>query len=562
MKKDLKKSYALFDMAGDLENSKVEIIKKDLKEIETKIITYGHSDEKWEISSLDHISLPFFTRKKNKKVNLVYKFTDFGIKMYCNITSQEKNIQQPSEFEESIFEFIIQKSFEIYRGESLNIENEENLSFEIKEKLKENIINNIEINFTIEELLNHLKILKSQSIYTKVEKALNNMKFTEYYFETENSKKAKQSNYIFETDTFKLLNYQKLKDGRKIYYKIMPSATLLQRALQNKNYLYFTESSRKDISKYSRSALRIFRYIAKKRFAKTKDTSPLEALAMVVPYEVETKITKKTKDGEKDYYTCRRKEVNQRIEEHMKLLVELGYLKEYKSIYHGNKVYEFSYVFGEKMGIITTYTLKLNEKNKVKIENQNQNQKSLIAPLIKDSSDRVKKEIEKAKRNIFISKAWNKRTDNKIENLIDKEGEEYTVFLLKTIYKNLKQDITTTLVQYINGVSKKIPNKNFEQPVKKEIKVPKDSSIIEAEIVEETKIKPETNEMLDLVYAMYLDMKKEKQEIIREKAIKSYMKFTGGNKFTSVHEKIFKTIEKNYIVKVIKDELGGLNESN
>lgn len=560
MKKDLKKSYALFDMAGSLENSRLEIIKKDLKEIETKIITYGHSDEKWEISSLDHISLPFFTRKKNKKVNLVYKFTDFGIKMYCNITSQEKNIQQPSEFEESIFEFIIQKSFEIYKGESLNIEREENLSFEIKEKLKENIINNIEINFTIEELLNYLKILKSQSIYTKVEKALNNMKFTEYYFETENSKKAMQSNYIFETDTFKLLNYQKLKDGRKIYYKIMPSATLLQRALQNKNYLYFTESSRKDISKYSRSALRIFRYIAKKRFAKTKDTSPLEALAMVVPYEVETKITKKTKSGEKDYYTCRRKEVNQRIEEHMKLLVELGYLKEYKSIYHGNKVYEFSYVFGEKMGIITTYTLKLNEKNKLKIENKKQ--KSLDSPLIKDDFDRVKKEIEKAKRNIFVSKAWNKRVDNKINNLLDKEGEEYTIFLLKTTYKNLKQDITTTLVQYINGVLKRIPNENFEQPVKKEIKLSKHNSIIEAEIVGKKKAQSETNEMLDLIYTMYLDMKKEKQEIIKEKAIENYMKFTGGKKFTSVHEKIFKTIEKNYIVKVIKDELGGLNESN
>ena len=68
--------------------------------------------------------------------------------------------------------------------------------------------------------------------------------------------------------------------------------------------------------------------------------------------------------------------------------------------------------------------------------------------------------------------------------------------------------------------------------------------------------------MLDLIYTMYLDMKKEKQEIIKEKAIENYMKFTGGKKFTSVHEKIFKTIEKNYIVKVIKDELGGLNESN
>ena len=99
-------------------------------------------------------------------------------------------------------------------------------------------------------------------------------------------------------------------------------------------------------------------------------SATLEALAMVVTYEVETKITKKTKAGEKDYYTCRRKEIKARIEEHMELLVDLGYLKEYRAIDHGDKTYEFWYKFGEKMGIITTHTLKLKQKEKAQLENK------------------------------------------------------------------------------------------------------------------------------------------------------------------------------------------------
>ena len=560
MEKKFKKSFALFDSGGK-GDSTMRIIKKDIEEIETKIITYGQSDEKWEISSLDHISLPFFTRKKNKKVNLVYQFADFGIKMHCNITSQEKQAQQPSEFEESIFEYVVQRAFEAYRDELTSIESNEEFKEETKEKLKRNIINNIEITFAIDDLLNHLGMLKSQSLYTKVEKALNNMKFTEYYFETENSKKAQQSNYIFETDTFKLLNYQKLKVGRKTFYKIVPSATLLQRALQNKNYLYFTESSRRDISKHSRAALRIFRYIGKKRFSKVEDTSSLEALAMVVPYEVETKITKKTKAGEKDYYTCRRKEIKARIEEHMELLVDLGYLKEYRAIDHGDKTYEFWYKFGEKMGIITTHTLKLKQKEKAQLENKKKSVKK-VSP-IKDNSNRVEKEVAKAKKNIFISKAWNKRADNKVNKIVSEAGEDYAVFILKTAYKNLKQEVRTTLVQYFNGIMKNIPKGEFqEEQEEKPGKLALEAEVIEAEIVEEKVLKkpkkeilePESDPMDELIYNMFLKMKEEEQEVIREKARGFYLDTTNTKSFNDIHRKIYKTMEKIYIIKIIKGE--------
>ena len=554
MNKKLKESYALFDSRRNPEDSTVRIIKKDIEEIETKIISYGQSDEKWEISSLDHISLPFFTRKKNKKVNLVYHFADFGIKMHCNITSQEKDAQQPSEFEESIFEYVVQRAFEAYKDELTSIESNEEFTDGTKEKLKRNIINNIEITFSIDDLLKHLGLLKSQSLYTKVEKALNNMKFTEYYFETENSKKAKQSNYIFETDTFKLINYQKLKEGRKTFYKIIPSSTLLQRALQNKNYLYFTESSRRDISKHSRAALRIFRYIGKKRFSKVQDTSSLEALAMVVPYEVETKVTKKTKSGEKEYYTCRRKEIKARIEEHMNLLVSLGYLKKYKTIYHGEKNYEFWYEFGEKMGIITTHTLKLEQKKQVQlVEEKNVTSKKSF---IEKDTGRLKNEIDKAKRNIFISKTWNKRVDNKIKKIVVEDGEDYAVYILKTAYKNLKQDIRTTLVQYINGIMKNIPKSEFqEENVEKDVRT---SKVLEPQGITEKEDKKLSDVQVDpmtaILHDMYLKMKDEEQETLRKKAGELYLKDTNSKSLSGVHEKIFKNLEKNYIIRIIKGE--------
>ncbi len=554
MNKKLKESYALFDSRRNPEDSTVRIIKKDIEEIETKIISYGQSDEKWEISSLDHISLPFFTRKKNKKVNLVYHFADFGIKMHCNITSQEKDAQQPSEFEESIFEYVVQRAFEAYKDELTSIESNEEFTDGTKEKLKRNIINSIEITFSIDDLLKHLGLLKSQSLYTKVEKALNNMKFTEYYFETENSKKAKQSNYIFETDTFKLINYQKLKEGRKTFYKIIPSSTLLQRALQNKNYLYFTESSRRDISKHSRAALRIFRYIGKKRFSKVQDTSSLEALAMVVPYEVETKVTKKTKSGEKEYYTCRRKEIKARIEEHMNLLVSLGYLKKYKTIYHGEKNYEFWYEFGEKMGIITTHTLKLEQKKQVQlVEEKNVTSKKSF---IEKDTGRLKNEIDKAKRNIFISKTWNKRVDNKIKKIVVEDGEDYAVYILKTAYKNLKQDIRTTLVQYINGIMKNIPKSEFqEENVEKDVRT---SKVLEPQGITEKEDKKLSDVQVDpmtaILHDMYLKMKDEEQETLRKKARELYLKDTNSKSLSGVHEKIFKNLEKNYIIRIIKGE--------
>ena len=71
-------------------------------------------------------------------------------------------------------------------------------------------------------------------------------------------------------------------------------------------------------------------------------------------------------------------------------------------------------------------------------------------------SDKLEKAIIKAKRNIYVSKAWNKRADNKISKIINENGEEYALDILNRLYVSVKQDIKTTLVQYINGIMKNI----------------------------------------------------------------------------------------------------------
>lgn len=71
-------------------------------------------------------------------------------------------------------------------------------------------------------------------------------------------------------------------------------------------------------------------------------------------------------------------------------------------------------------------------------------------------SDKLERAIIKAKRNLYVSKAWNKRVDNKISKIMNENGEEYTLDILNRLYVSVKQDIKTTLVQYINGIMKNV----------------------------------------------------------------------------------------------------------
>ena len=167
-----------------------------------------------------------------------------------------------------------------------------------------------------------------------------------------------------------------------------------------------------------------------------------------------------------------------------------------------------------------------------------------------DQNNYIQEQILKAKKNIYISKAWNKRVDNKLKKILQEDGEEYLIFILKTLYTSLKDEIKTTLVQYINGVMKNKP-KNDVIKLKKE-----KPEIIKTDIIKETAISVESkiDSTEELLYTMFLKMKEEEQEIFRKAAREAYLEKTQTKAFNKIHEKIFETTEKFYIIQVLKNQ--------
>ena len=205
-------------------------------------------------------------------------------------------------------------------------------------------------------------------------------------------------------------------------------------------------------------------------------------------------------------------------------------------------------------------------------------------------SDKVLKKVEKAKRNIYVSKAWNKRTDNKIKRILKEDGEEYAVFILDALYSNLKKDIQTTLVQYINGIIKNNPKNEIVEPVEQtEVRSEKETKnkeqkslfgdISEAEIVEEQEVRSKKYEVRDekqvesskseivseeegiseitknFIWGMFEKMKIEEQERYKETAVKLFLKEVGKEKLDKLHTTIYKHAEREYIIKVMEKEM-------
>lgn len=77
-------------------------------------------------------------------------------------------------------------------------------------------------------------------------------------------------------------------------------------------------------------------------------------------------------------------------------------------------------------------------------------------------SSRIIKALEKAKRNIYVSRAMKKYVYTKINKIYNELGEDFTVLILNNLYTSLNENIQTTLVQYINGMIKNIKNEAKE----------------------------------------------------------------------------------------------------
>ncbi|MGL5124993.1 MAG: hypothetical protein ACRC6U_03295, partial [Fusobacteriaceae bacterium] len=182
-------------------------------------------------------------------------------------------------------------------------------------------------------------------------------------------------------------------------------------------------------------------------------------------------------------------------------------------------------------------------------------------------NEKILKAIEQAKKNIYVQKSWDKRTNNKITKIYQIDGEKFTVEVLNDLYQNLHNSVQTTLVQYINGILK---NKKSEINISKE-KVSKmlgikellgtenkfinnvqEAEIVTKEIPKEQEITEDKNILGNIIYGMFQKMDEVEREKIRESAKELFKKKTGLKTLDSLNLKFYEASEKNLIVEVLK----------
>ena len=490
---------------------------------------------------IEMIVFPFFTpQKQNKRINFQYSFEDLGVTMYCTLVAKDNNdkVYQPSIFEEKIYNYLI-SMYEAKKEADVD-EEDEYIEFEISDFI-----------------VNFLGNKMNRAYYTKVEQALKNLKSTEYQFIVSNH--TKFGKYKFEDEEFKLLTYQKLKKGKKVYYRVILNKNI-RKKIKDKRYIKYNSRALMEILTKDPIAGRIYKYISKIRFETFEGRINLRTLAAIIPLKMEQETERPNKNGEmKTYILSRAKQVLKRVLKAYEVLQELGYIKTFS--YDEDKkenTYYINYAFNpEKDGEchVSSYLENKSKSVESKASKSAKSKKGYEEAVIdtdpdidyydieeaeivseepskplsenKDTENRTKvvrkslsrtKKVEtyedlpetvvtlihKAKRNIYISRAWDRRTDTKIRKIFNEDGEDLACEVLKIIYKNLNKNIKTTLVQYINGVLKNIyksetPKQNLTLFGGNEVK---EKTIISKKKIKQArkgiKTKPLTNAMKDL----------------------------------------------------------------
>ena len=437
---------------------------------------------------IEMIVFPFFTpQKQNKRINFQYSFEDLGVTMYCTLVAKDNNdkVYQPSIFEEKIYNYLI-SMYEAKKEADVD-EEDEYIEFEISDFI-----------------VNFLGNKMNRAYYTKVEQALKNLKSTEYQFIVSNH--TKFGKYKFEDEEFKLLTYQKLKKGKKVYYRVILNKNI-RKKIKDKRYIKYNSRALMEIMTKDPIAGRIYKYISKIRYETMEGRINLRTLAAIIPLKMEQETERPNKNGEmKTYILSRAKQVLKRVLKAYEILQELGYIKEFSFDEEKKEnTYYINYSFNpEKDGECHVSTFLENKSLKKKnlsnkssvskddeiiienktiyskfddeliseaevVEIKDSESKKSTNKVVRSSVSRSKKVenyedlpenvvnlIYKAKRNIYISRSWDKRTDTKIRKIYTEDGEEFVSEVLKIIYKNLNKNIKTTLVQYINGVLKNL----------------------------------------------------------------------------------------------------------
>lgn len=467
---DILDSYQISQSGSLVEDIKnVEIKLSSVPDIEVREVVIKETGNFLNLKEnvinipVEMIVFPFFTpQKQNKRVNFQYSFEDLGVTMYCTLVAKDNSdkVFQPSTFEEKIYTYLI-SMYEVKREID---DSDEYIEFEISD-------------FIVSFLGNKM----NRTYYTKVEQALKNLKNTEYQFIVSNH--TKLGKYKFEDEEFKLLTYQKLKKGKKIYYRVTLNKNIRQK-IKDKRYIKYNSRSLLEILTKDPIAGRIYKYISKIRYESMDGRINVRTLAAIIPLKTEQITERKNKNGEvKQYILCRLKQVLKRIEKAFDVLVEMGYILKYDSEYIKEEDnYYINYVFNkDKDGECHVSSFIENKSSKkvlaIPVERNLEIEEAEVVEVIKEAKkvtkntkkstskakdnvvelpDNVIEKVQKAKRNIYVQRAWDKRTDTKIKKIFREDGEALAIEVLNILYKNLNGNIKTTLVQYINGVLKNI----------------------------------------------------------------------------------------------------------
>ena len=435
-----------FEKIGDIKVENLEVPEIEVQEIYIRETgNYLNLQENFINIPIEMIYFPFFTpQKQNKRINFKYTFEDLGVTMYSTLIPKDKKdkVFQPSIFEEKIYTFLISMYQE--KTNQKNDDSEVAIEFEISDFI-----------------VNFLGNKMNRAYYAKVEQALKNLKSTIYQFEISNHTKFGKNK--FEDSSFQLLNYQKLKVGKKTFYRVVLNKNIVNK-IKSKRYIKYNTKNLLEIMVKDPIASRIYKYISKIRYKNNKGEINVRTLAAIIPLKIEQRVERIIKNGVKEYYLNRMKPVLTRILKAFEVLLELKYLISFEEIYKKEEnTYYIAYVFNKERDgdCHVSEFVKKNDKNIVK-ENLDGVEEIIDVDADIEYQDNLEYLINKAKENPKISMKWNAWVDKKIQKILKEDGEEMLKRVLNILI-HMDKNIEIGLPNYISGILKNIGGKGSKK---------------------------------------------------------------------------------------------------
>ena len=442
-----------FEKINDIKIENQEVPEIEVQEIYIRETgNYLNLQENFINIPIEMIYFPFFTpQKQNKRINFKYTFEDLGVTMYSTLIPKDKKdkVFQPSVFEEKIYTFLISMYQEKTNSNPKVDDNEVGDDSEVA------------IEFEISDfIVNFLGNKMNRAYYAKVEQALKNLKNTIYQFEISNHTKFGKNK--FEDSSFQLLNYQKLKVGKKTFYRVVLNKNIVNK-IKSKRYIKYNTKNLLEIMIKDPIASRIYKYISKIRYKNNKGEINVRTLAAIIPLKIEQRVERIIKNGVKEYYLNRMKPVLTRILKAFEVLLELKYLISFEEIYKKEEnTYYIAYVFNKERDgdCHVSEFVKKNDKNIVK-ENLDGVEEIIDVDADIEYQDNLEYLINKAKENPKISMKWNAWVDKKIQKILKEDGEEMLKRVLNILI-HMDKNIEIGLPNYISGILKNINMTIFE----------------------------------------------------------------------------------------------------